>query len=319
MFLFLGHVAPKAHSYNLVLDNLSNGYSACSWHDNGNGTSTVRASIDYKESSGHTGGEEFQSRGILIYTYDKNGALNKDNAIARSVTLNGKPSYYKPYKGKDYLMYSNSAWGNNPWKYTSQFIANIEAVIDNSIVSEWPALGIRAGNYTSRADVGEITGAAYISRFGNFGDGSCKVLDPTNPSPPIVAINVTAPDWNLGDLQLGDYEKVFANGADQLCFTYSGAAVSNKNYIINASNANGVVNGRYRLKHLNDASKTVPYNVKLDGGTSTLSLPNASNAAVPLSSSGKTCFVPTFTTTVDELAKSGDYSDVLTFTVVTKP
>ncbi|KAG8150041.1 hypothetical protein BFF94_029810 [Burkholderia catarinensis] len=132
-------------------------------------------------------------------------------------------------------------------------------------------------------------------------------------------MNITTPDWNLGDLKLGDNEKAFTSSADQLCFVYTGAAVSGRNYIINASNANGVVNGRYLLKHLTDTSKTVPYNVKLDSGTSVISLPNTRSAAVPLSTSGKTCFVPTFTATVGELAKEGDYSDVLTFTVVTKP
>ncbi len=129
---------------------------------------------------------------------------------------------------------------------------------------------------------------------------------------------MTAPDWNLGELPEGNGEKIFPNSPDQLCFTYLGAAVSGKQFIINADSANGVAGSRYRLKNLKDASQLVPYNVTLDSGTSNVSLPNASNKSLPLNSSGRTCFVPTFKTTVDSTVKDGDYSDVLTFTVVTK-
>ncbi|RQR66981.1 hypothetical protein DIE19_03150 [Burkholderia sp. Bp9126] len=97
-----------------------------------------------------------------------------------------------------------------------------------------------------------------------------------------------------------------------------GVVVSGKNFIINASNANGVVNNRYRLRHLSDVSQTVPYSVTLQGDTDTVTLPNPVNKAVPFSTTGKTCFTPSFRTTVDPQLKDGAYSDVLTFTVVTK-
>lgn len=299
----------------LQLSDLSNGYSSCSWTDNGDGTSTILASVSFKTASGHTGKYAFISRGLLLYTYDKNGKLNPNNARAKSVKLNDR-EHWSIQDGPNYLMYYNSQY--DEWKNSEPYTANFEILINNAIVADWPAFGVRAGIFTNRDDVGDSMGAAYISRYGNDPTGTCKVIEPTTPPPPIVAINVTAPDWSLGELQLGNNTKVFANSADQLCFTYSGAAVSGKNYIINASNANGVVNGSYLLKHLTDTSKTVPYSVKLDSGTSTVSLPNVSNTAVPLSSSGKTCFVPTFTTTVDKLTKAGDYNDVLTFMVVTK-
>ncbi|RQZ34672.1 hypothetical protein DIE16_21640 [Burkholderia sp. Bp9090] len=133
-----------------------------------------------------------------------------------------------------------------------------------------------------------------------------------------IAMTMSAPDWNLGELPEGNGEKVFPNSSDQLCFTYSGAAVSGKQFVINAGSANGVVNNRYRLKNLKDATQLIPYSLTLDSGTSNVSLPNASNKALSLNSSGRTCFVPTFKTTVDPSVKSGDYSDVLTFTVITK-
>lgn len=130
---------------------------------------------------------------------------------------------------------------------------------------------------------------------------------------------MTAPDWNLGELQQGtDVPKTFTNTSEQLCFTYSGGAVSGKRFAINASSANGVAGNRYRLKNLQDATQLVPYSLTLSNDSSTVSLPNASNAAVSLGGSGRTCFEPTFRTTVGPTVKEGDYSDVLTFTVVTK-
>ncbi|KAG8150043.1 hypothetical protein BFF94_029820 [Burkholderia catarinensis] len=132
----------------------------------------------------------------------------------------------------------------------------------------------------------------------------------------MLAINVTAPDWNLGELPRGDGRKTFEKTADQLCFTYSGTGVRGKNFVINASNANGIVNNRYQLKNVADTSQIVPYNVTLDSGASTVSLPNRNSTAVPLSDTGKTCFVPTFNTTLNLGTALGNYSDVLTFNVV---
>ncbi|KVN28522.1 hypothetical protein WJ63_12275 [Burkholderia pyrrocinia] len=148
--------------------------------------------------------------------------------------------------------------------------------------------------------------------------GNCQVIDPTKPPPPAIGINVTAPDWNLGELPEGDGEKVLSSSSDQLCFTYIGAATSGKQFIINAGSANGVAGNRYRLKNLKDATQLVPYSLTLNSGTSNVPLPNASNKSLSLNSSGRTCFVPTFKTTVDPTVEAGDYSDVLTFTIVTK-
>ncbi|WDR86015.1 hypothetical protein [Burkholderia ambifaria] len=302
----------------LITSDLSNGYSACSWVENGDGTSTVRVSISFKSASGHTGYSNFVSRGLLIYTYGRNGTPEPNRAVIRNIKMDGV-QYNLLTNGSDYFM--AHGYGVNsvkPWTVADPVSGAFEVVVNNSLVEDWPAIGLRAGNLAQSADVAEIKGAAYISRYGNDTTRTCKVVEPTNPPPPIITINVTAPDWNLGDLQPGDNEKGFASSADQLCFTYTGTAVSGKKFVINASNENGVVNGRYRLKHVSDASQTVPYNVKLDSGASTLSLPNTGSATVPLSTSGKTCFVPTFTATVGERAKNGDYSDVLTFTVITK-
>nr|WP_175801597.1 hypothetical protein [Burkholderia anthina] len=309
----------RVYAYILILENLSNGYSGCSWIDNGNGTSTVSATINYKSIWDYLGGRKFVSRGILVYTYDREGNLNQSSKVASSVSINNV-RYGESFEGVGYVMYHNSGapW-DSVWKFYDPFIANVVATVSNAEIANWPAIGIRAGNFTDGNDVGEVTGVAYV-RYGE-NNGVCTIVtQPEVPPPPVeIAIKMTAPDWSLGELQQGESGKTFSDPANQLCFTYFGSAVSGKRFVINARNANGVVSNRYRLKNVDDASQFVPYSITLNGGASPLSLPNISSVPVSLNSSGKTCFMPTFKTTVDDNVKDGDYNDVLTFTVVTKP
>ncbi|WP_407971724.1 hypothetical protein ACJ51O_26735 [Burkholderia pyrrocinia] len=290
---------------------ITNGYSGCRWVDNGGGTITVSVTIDFKETDGNTGGYLFVSRGVMLYTYNKYGKMNSSSAVANGVYFNEKKnsSVYAPRD--DYAMY----YGKDVWETHAPIIANIDVVLDSDKVRDWPALSIRAGNFTNQNDIAEIKGGAYITPYG---DGVCQVVDPERPPPASIGIKATVPDWNLGELPRGDGQKTFVNSAEQLCFTYAGQVVSDRTFVINASNANGVANNRYLLKNLTDASQTVPYSVTLNSGTDTVTLPNSGDMAASFSTTGKTCFVPTFKTSVGNLVKEGNYSDVLTFTVVTK-
>ncbi|MBN3839064.1 hypothetical protein [Burkholderia sp. Ac-20349] len=315
----LSLVAGKANAvFGLKLSDLSNGYSNCSWVDNKDGTSTLRMTVSYKIITGHTGNATPVSRGLLLYAYDANGTMLPPTAhagLVASVALNGAASS-NSFGGSGYVMFHGQ---NAPaiWRQFYPFSANYEVRINNNKVGSWPAISLRAGNYTNSDDVGEITGGAYIERGGV--NGSCKVVDPEKPPPPSIAIGVSAPDWNLGELPEGDATKTFTNPTDWLCFTYSGSEVSGKLFVINASSANGIVGGRYRLRNLNDVTQYVPYNVTLDNGATIVPLPNASNKTVTFySGASMACFTPTFSTTVSPNVKEGGYSDVLTFTVVTK-
>ncbi len=197
--------------------------------------------------------------------------------------------------------------------------ANFKIRLQSAQLAAWPAITVQGGSFSlgNYTEWGDIQGGAYIARNGS--SNNCTVIpDPIIPPPLPIAIEMTAPDWSLGELQRGDNQKILSNISDQLCFTYSGGAVNGKGFIINASSANGIVNNRYRLKNSTDVSQMVPYSVTLDSGTSILSLPNTNNTSLSLNSNGKTCFTPTFRTTVSDSVKEGDYSDVLTFTVVTK-
>ncbi|MBN3794105.1 hypothetical protein [Burkholderia sp. Ac-20392] len=313
LMLFAGNA-----SSSLVNDKTADGYSACSWTSNGDGTSLIKVTIKYKYAN--SAGAYWWSRGVLLYSYKKDGTINSYNMRAKRVKLNDISSGLV-YNGGDYIMYTGYVADGKPvasqWNIKEPFDANFEILIDDSIVQDWPAISVQAGNFTSAWDVAEITGGAYISRYG--ADGACEVVDPIVPPAPTIGIEVTAPDWDLGELPAGNGEKVFSNRADQLCFDYKGAGVNNKRFVINASGVNGQVENRYRLRSLEDPAQEVPYDIKLDSGSNIVNLPNINNAGIALDGSGKTCFVPTFHTTVDKLLEPGDYSDVLTFTVVTKP
>ncbi|WP_414442796.1 hypothetical protein [Burkholderia sp. 22PA0106] len=306
----------KACALKLELFDLAYGYSGCGWVDNGNGTSTIAVDVSYKQVTAATKpvGTRFLSRGILVYAYDKSGSLKPSSDLAQSVSMNGV-STTERYYGEGYVMYLSKP--SATWTNMASFVAHYRVLVKNSTFSDWPAMALRAGNFTNGNDAGEKSGVAYI-RYGES-NGVCElVTNPEVPPPLDIKIDMTAPDWNLGELPRGDSEKTFPEVANQLCFTYSGPSVKGKCFIINASNANGVVGNRYRLKNMNDTSQTIPYDVALSG-SSAFALPNEKNVALTMSDSGKTCFVPTFKTTVDNTVKEGDYSDVLTFTVITQP
>lgn len=294
--------------------DLSRGYSGCSWQDNGE-TSTLTLSIDYRS---YRGNDIFTSRAILLYAYDRYGNVRPSSNVADAVYLNGV-RHGDVYSGDGYTLYkNNTSWpAAGDWMNGSDLVAEIKIEIPNFMIWFWPAISVRAGNYVSGNDQGEIKGAAYLSRFGTM--SNCKIVDPVAPPPPPeAAIDVSAPDWNLGELAAGDDIKTLSGSADRLCFTYVVDGIAGKRFIINATNANGVLNNRYRLRKVGDASQLVPYNVTLDSGTWVVPLPNASNTTLYFDRSGKTCFVPTFKTTVGPSVTGGDYSDVLTFTVVTQ-
>jgi len=281
----------------------------------------LQVSINYKTSSGYTDGSSFRSRGILVYTYNADGKLQTSSKIAKDMTINGS-KYSGAYSGDGYAIYNGYEQANSPWVSSDAFIASVELQINNSSIASWPAVGIRAGNFTGGNDVGESSGLVYLSSTTK--GGTCRVLtDASLPPPPVdTTITMTAPDWDLGELLRGEETlKTFNASQDQLCFTYDGSKfITYQKFIINASSENGLsANGRYQLRNLEDSSQTVPYTVALNSGSTLVPLPNTQNVLLSLSADGRTCFVPTFRTLAEKWVKGGAYSDVLTFTIVAKP
>ncbi len=242
-------------------------------------------------------------------------------AAAISVKLNGvqtKQTWESPRK---YVMYFNTSNldPNSPWKIMRPFTADFEIKIDNSIIEEWPAVSIRAGNFTDNDDVAEVTGGAYLT---NLGSGKCEILDPNikpPEPPPAIKIDMAVPDWNLGELQRGENDKTFSNPAQQICFRYFGKSeVISRRFVIDATNQNGTSAGKFLLRNVKKADQVIPYSVTLDSGIERFNIPNQTKGSINLNKEQRTCFVPTFKTVVDYSIDTGNYSDVLSFTIVTK-
>lgn len=309
----------------IYYSNLSNGYSNCTYQNNGNGTSTLGVTISYKNIQGHLGRHSgwFQSRGILIYTYEKDGKLQQSGHYASAVYMDGVRHWGRT-SGIDYASYDNSdSRYATSWRDPSARVVRVTVVIDNKHLAPWPAIGVRAANVTQKNDIVEITGLAYIGA--DSSTGNCNTItDPKIPPPPEAPkILMTAPDWNLGELLPGaPAERPFSGAGEELCFTYDHLKWTGSRYAINATNQNGLSgNGWYQLKHLTSPSDTVPYRVVLRNATTSteVALPNTGNVVSALGNNGRDCFIPTFTADTPKAAKEGDYSDVLTFTVVARP
>lgn len=285
------------------------GYRNCVWEGN-----KVTFEVGFKKPIEIGNGKSFNSRELLIYAYDRNGVpVQNTRLLINQVALNGSLNGGTD-DGNGYTAYYGTK-GN--WRYTVPFTAQFTFIIASDKVLDWPAISVRAGNMFHDTDVVDVSGAAYIVR--DKSRGSCEVVDPQRPPPPNpVTIHITAPDWNLGELPYGDGVKTFTSSAEQLCFDYSAAEVNGKKFVIDAGNANGIVGNRYRMINSADPTQAALYSIELNGGTSLFSLPNSRNEAVTFNSGGRTCFVPTFRTSVGAHLKQGDYHDVLTFTVVTK-
>lgn len=314
--LLWGGGSGVCQAYDLITAEVASGYNNCSLVDNGNGTSTASVAISFnKVTAENTANMEFYSRGLLFYSYNKDGSSN--NTKAHYAAINGYTST-EYFPGNGYLIYKkyadNMGYG---WRNNQAFVANASVVFPNSILKSWAAVAIRAGNYTVGNDVGEITGGAYISAGDDT--GSCKVVvDPTHPPAPTIAISVNAPDWNLGEIKRGEQNIPFSASKDYLCLQYADAAVASKQFIITASSQNGEMNNQYQLINQNNAAQIIPYQLTLDSGSQQLTMPGATNKRLPLQYGGKTCFMPTFKTFAPNSIKKGDYSDVLTFNIVTK-
>ncbi len=326
ILLLLWVASGSASAFILQPADVVSSYGACSWKSNGNGTSTITMTVTFKKPPVPQG-VVFISRSLLIYTYDKSGKPKPSSAAAYSVALNNMVATDTiNISSGGYVMYAyyprtGSITGpDNPWLNRGEFTGTYEVKIKDAMVEDWPAVALRPGIYTYADDIGEKSGAAYVDLSTN---GSCKIRDPDVPPPeppPSVVVDVVAPDWSLGELPHGESEKTLGTTAEQLCFTYSGfgAADASEQFVIDAESENGVSNNRFRLKNVDKPTQTIPYSVTLGSGSATFSLPNGSKTSVKMNKDKRTCFVPTFKTSVGIDADEGDYNDVLTFTVVTK-
>lgn len=332
--------------------DLTDGYSNCAFGPPlgfaPEFSSRYQTTMRFKSAQGHLGSlyPNFRSRGIVIYLYDEDGKLLPGDPVLPYLyypaigdlaigTLGGLllPG---PKSGRVFYPFGSHTTQRpgSPWRETGSVSALVFAYTGflgtqhpGSIAA--PAMALRAANITESSTWSVTDGElilddkmAYIRQ----GDppGVCHTIqDPANPPPLEAQIQMNAPDWNLGELQQGEKTvKPFPATPDQLCFTSNRPTLAGSSYVINATNQNGLAsNGWYRLQHQSSPADTVPYRVVLQNSTTNaeVALPNNGNVAATFANSDRECFIPTFTADTPKTAKEGDYSDVLTFTVVARP
>lgn len=315
--LFSSEVFAAWDGYSLNYSAVASGYRNCSYRDLNEVLAIYSVTIDFNSSDLNLDDNEFESRGVVLYAYDGSGLLTVSNTYVTGFSLNGTSGNTRQ-AGVDFSLYQGTL---GDWAKAVRFSADVTIIMPKSNIAAWPGIGVRAANTTSVNPVADSAGVVYIGPNSN---GTCTLYaNPENPPLPVTPkVTMTAPDWDLGVLPRGE-ETVLTLPAtkDQLCFNYEGTTgIANQKYLINATNTNGLsANGRYLLKSLEDSSQTVPYSLTLANSTDSVLLPNTQGRVFSMDAGGRTCFTPTFTAQPDKAAKSGAYSDILTFTVVAKP
>ena len=261
---------------------------------------------------------EFISRGLALYTYDEQGKLRRP-AEFWAVALNGEgTNMYKAFSEFG-LDYGGTSSQFKYWSNRSAFTAQLEVKVTLTDLAKWPAFGVRMANVANDSAstiVLDSAGLLYVSP----GMKTCQVVNPSNPPPSPVntEITVTAPDWDLGELERGkETMRTFTTDAQRLCFRYNAKYIEYDKYLISASNRNGVAEGKFLLANADDGNQKVPYTLSLAGGGAPVPLPSINGLPLTLGKSGQTCLTPTFKAWAGADVKGGDFGDVLTFTITT--
>lgn len=304
-----GLAAGSATAAPLSLAKVVSAYHDCSLTDEGDGTSTLAVTLDFNQAEGNTGGNTLLSRGLMLTAYDQHGVPQSITPLFSMLDgIEGSGYIANP----DYVLIHGQ---REAWDNVLAHRARAAVKIRNADLADWPAVTIRAANYVAGDDVADVSGGAYITAAAK---GTCSILkDPASPPPFDINISIDVPDWDLGEIQPGEQWIPLGTSRDRLCLHYTDAEIDAKPFIINASNQNGVADRHYQLKNPDARSQAIPYQLILENGSLQVLLPNDSGASIPLDKGGRTCFSPLFRTVAPKSIQQGDYSDVLTFTVVT--
>ncbi|MBR8656097.1 hypothetical protein KDH83_22560 [Achromobacter sp. Marseille-Q0513] len=290
-------------------------YSNCRYAEDAT-RATISVDVKFRGAAGNVAGKTFMARGMLFYSYDAQGKLK---VIADNVngTLNGIHGNAATSGGNYRLFYATIS--REPWTNANEVAVKVVISAPLALLADWPAVAFYPVNVTTdQTVVLPRFGAVYIGK----GTTGCQIItDHTKPPPPaeVTEIKVSAPDWDLGELERGkETTRTFANPNEQLCFNYATKYIGFEKYLISASNRNGEDLGKYLLVNADDASQTIPYSLGLTGPRETVSLPSAAPVQFTLSKDGRTCLNATFKAWASDQVKGGDFSDVLTFTITTQ-
>lgn len=271
--------------------------------------------LEQKETHGSSG--ERSSRAFVIYQYNNAGKPINDYIRPNDIRMNGvAPIVYYPGEWHNTFGYLTISGENDPASWRN-FAPNTASVTINVKRADVAMIGVWPANHFYLLTVLDYRGVLFFSP--SLATSSCQWEDWPNSPREIVNITMNAPDWTLGEIGSGKQQKVLTNSADRLCINYLSTESKGKDFIINATNANGKVNNRFVLKHSLKPTISLPYTLTLDDTGKKLLLPNSNNSSVKFDSSGnQTCFTPTFDLYGSDNQEPGDYSDVITYEIVTK-
>lgn len=260
------------------------------------------------------------SRAFVIYQYNNRGNPIADYIRPADISINGdNPKTYSPGElNNDYGYLTTSGANTAPQPASWQnYAPNTASVTINVKRADVTMIAVNPANYFDRGTLRDNLGSLFFAP--SLATSSCQWKGDPNSPQEIVNITMNTPDWTLGEIGSGKQQKVLTNSAERLCINYLSTESKGKDFIINATNANGRVNNRFVLKHSLKPTNTLPYTLTLDDTGKKLLLPNINNSSVKFDSSGnQSCFTPTFDLYGSDSQELGDYSDVITFEIVTK-
>lgn len=319
LFSLLLFSSGPVYAYPFIAAPVISGLSNCGVIKNDNGSWQVTFSVDWLDMPANPPGSSLNrrvSRGIVIYLYDKKGKSIDGYLPRSSITMNGvipgdSHGIIKFEKG--HLAYGNDVTTGG-WKdfgpHTGKVVVNV-ARLDVAIMA------IRLSNVYSSAVSYDQAVTVYFTALQTT--STCQQMTNPDTLPVIVNLTMNAPDWNLGEIATGQQQKVMTNNADRLCISYLSTESAGKDFIVNATNANGIENNRFILKHSLEPANTLPYTLTLDSMGKRILLPNTDNSSIRFEDSGnQTCFTPTFDLYGSDNQEIGDYTDVITYEIVTK-
>ena len=206
-------------------------------------------------------------QGIAVHRYDAKGKpLNWHTGML--VFIDGEQALGVASRSNSAVMFGSST-GNAIWNFPWAFATNVKITIARAYVDAWPAVGVQIANVLTPLDSPSFVFSSkdvyYLYR--NMPTGDCRKIDPAKPPPaPGTEITVTAPDWDLGELQRGkEATQTFATDAQRLCFAYDAKYIEYDKYLISVSSRNGVADNKFLLVSAADGSETVPYTLSFTG------------------------------------------------------
>ena len=201
-----------------------------------------------------------------MHRYDAKGKpLNWHTGML--VFIDGEQALGVASRSNSAVMFGSST-GNAIWNFPWAFATNVKITIARAYVDAWPAVGVQIANVLTPLDSPSfVFSSGRVLPLPQHANRRLPENRPGKPPPaPGTEITVTAPDWDLGELQRGkEATQTFATDAQRLCFAYDAKYIEYDKYLISVSSRNGVADNKFLLVSAADGSETVPYTLSFTG------------------------------------------------------